>query len=1078
MTVTPAPAHQAHTERAFEDAVEAVLVSDKWERGLANTYNHELGIDTSELSTFLGASQPAQWDRLKDAYGEEEERAIQRFAGLVAKQIDGRGLLDVLRHGVVDRNIKLRLAFFKPAHTLAAGALDEYDSNRLTVVRQFHYSATDPAKSLDLAFFLNGLPVASAELKNPLTGQSVEDAMAQYRRDRDPSELFFARRSLVHFAVDPDLVFLTTRLAGPKTRFLPFNIGTGGPGSIGGAGNPPAPADAAYRTSYLWEQVWQRDAWLDLLHRYLHVEDPTAKAGKAPRYRPGAAHNHPLIFPRFHQWDAVRKMTEHAARHGAGEPYLIQHSAGSGKSNTIAWLAHRLGSLHTPEDPALIDPDAAAAKGLAANKPVFDKIIVITDRRVLDKQLQDTIYQFDHTPGVVLRIDNDSQQLAEALTGSTARIVITTLQKFPFILDKTTGLGRSRRYAIVIDEAHSSQGGKGADALKKALGKLGSEAVDEDGDPLTAAALARGKQPNLSFFAFTATPKEKTLNLFGTQSLENGQMEPFHVYSMRQAIEEGFILDVLGTYITYGTYFKLQQAAADEAERQVDPRKARSRLVRAALMSEVSLKSRAKIMVDHFRSHSADRLGGRARAMVVTPSREHAVRLYQKIRAYAEENGFQDCAALVAFSGTVTLEDEGIEYTEAKLNGFPETELPARFGYTRLDDPRPPTVPRPEYRILVVADKYQTGFDQPLLTTMYVDKPLAGLAAVQTLSRLNRTHRLKAAEDLFVLDFANKPEVIEEAFQAYYEASVAEPPEPNLLFDRHDEVMAYRLLIEAEMDAFVTAYFAAFKEGAAADAAVEKAHQKLHRYTSPAVDRFAALAAEEPDAAQEFRRALESYVKAYGWLSHVIGFESEELERLYQYGRFLLRRLPRPEGSASADIGEATPSHMRVRKTGAPELQLKAEGAQLLPGLVPQAASTPTEVPQLSLAEVIESVNDEYGIGLSTTDQILLGQLVVAVAEDPDLKAIGLHNDEETFRREVERDMDRVVIEQAQSNDALLVRYYDDPLVNKLFKQVATQQAYGLIRRPARREAERRATAERAAAIKSGQSGNTPPSPS
>jgi type I restriction enzyme R subunit len=1073
MNAAPPPAHEAHTEGAFEEAVESALLRNGWERGLANTYNHELGIDTSELSTFLGASQNDAWEQLRDAYGEKEPYAIQRFAAHVAKQIDARGLLDVLRHGVVDRNVKLRLAYFRPAHTLAVGALDEYDANRLTVVRQFQYSAIDRRKSVDLALFVNGLPIASAELKNPGTGQTVQDAMRQYRTDRDPQELFFARRSLVHFAVDPDLVFLTTRLAGAKTRFLPFNMGTGGPGSIGGAGNPATPADVDYKVSYLFEQVWQRDNWLDLLHRYLHVEDEAAKAGKAPRYRPGAAHTQPLIFPRFHQWDAVRKMTAHAARHGAGENYLIQHSAGSGKSNTIAWLAHRLASLHTPEDPALIDPAAAEAKNLMGNKPVFDKVIVITDRRVLDKQLQDTIYQFDHTPGVVLRVDDNSQQLAEALTGTTARVVITTLQKFPFVLDKTSGLGRERRYAVIIDEAHSSQGGKGADALKKALGKLGSEAMDEDGDPLTAAALARGKQPNLSFFAFTATPKDKTLKLFGTYSAESDTMEPFHIYSMRQAIEEGFILDVLGTYVTYGTYFKLQKAAADEAEQQVDPRKAKSKLVRAALLSEASLDSRAKIMVDHFRAHSADRLGGRARAMVVTPSREHAVRLYQAIRAYVERCGFTDCAALVAFSGTLTLDE--IEYTEAKLNGFAESELPGRFAYTRLDDPKPPSVPRPEYRILVVAEKYQTGFDQPLLTTMYVDKPLAGLAAVQTLSRLNRTHRLKSAEDLFVLDFANKPEVIEEAFQAYYEASIAEPTDPNLLFTRYDEVMAYRLLIEAEMDAFVTAYFAAFKAGTASDTAVTKAHSKLHNYTTPAVDRFNALADEEPDAAQEFRRALDSYVKAYGWLSHVIGFENEDLERLYQYGRFLLPRLKPPAGSASADIGEVTPSHMNVRKTGAPELHLKAEGAQLLPGMVPQPAGAAAEVEEKPLAEVIESVNDEYGVGLSTTDQILLGQLVVAVSEDPDLKRIGLHNDEETFRREVDRDMDRIVIDQAQSNDALLVRYYDDPLVNKIFKQVATQQAYGLIRRPARREAERRATAERAAAIKSGEAQATPP---
>ncbi|MFF6905968.1 type I restriction endonuclease subunit R [Streptomyces sp. NPDC012389] len=1072
MTAASARAHEAHCEGQFEADIESALLCNGWRRGLSNTYDHDLGLDTAELASFLDASQPDAWKKLRDVYGEAEPFAIQRFAAHVAGQIDARGTLDVLRHGIVDRNVKIRLAYFRPAHTLAAGALDEYNANRLSVVRQFHYSAVTPGKSLDLALFLNGLPIASAELKNLLSYQTVEHAKRQYRFDRDPRELFFARRSLVHFAVDPDLVFLTTRLAGAQTRFLPFSMGTGGPGRIGGAGNPPSPSDTEHPTAYLWNQVWRRDNWLDLLHRYLHVEDEVAKAGKAPRYRPGAVHTQPVIFPRFHQWDAVRKMTAHAARHGAGENYLIQHSAGSGKSNTIAWLAHRLASLHTPENPAGIDPTAAQANGLTANQPIFDKVVVITDRRVLDKQLQDTIYQFDHTPGVVLRVDENSQQLAEALTGSTARIVITTLQKFPFILEKTSGLGRERRYAIIIDEAHSSQGGKGADSLKKALGKLGSTELDEQGDPLTAAALTRGQQPNLSFFAFTATPKDKTLKLFGTRSVESGQMEPFHVYSMRQAIDEGFILNVLGNYVTYSTYFKLQQAAADASEQQVDPRKAKSKLVRAAILSEASLESRAKIMVEHFRSHSAGRLGGRARAMVVTSGREHAVRLYQAIRTFVERCGYDDCGTLVAFSGTLTLDD--IEYTESKLNGFAESELPGRFAYTRLDDPKPPSVPRPEYRILVVAEKYQTGFDQPLLTTMYVDKPLAGLAAVQTLSRLNRTHRLKSTEDLFVLDFANKPEVIEEAFQAYYEASVAREIDPNELFTRHDEVLAYQLLIEAEMDAFVIAYFAAFKGGAAADAAVTKAHSKLHYYTTPAVDRFNALADEEPDAAQEFRKALDSYVKAYGWLSHVIGFENEDLERLYQYGRFLVRRLRLPAGSASADIGEVTPSHMKVRKTGAPDLRLRAEGPQLLPGMVPQPTGAGAEVQEKSLAEVIESVNDEYGIGLSTTDQIFVGQLVVAVAEDPELKRIGLHNDQETFGREVDRDMDRIVIDQAASNDALLVRYYDDPLVNKLFKQVATQQAYGLIRRPARREAERRATAVRAAAIKSGEAGTAP----
>ncbi|MFJ2743439.1 type I restriction endonuclease subunit R [Streptomyces sp. NPDC087440] len=1063
------------TEKAFEDAVEAGLLTHGWKLALAKTYNHALGIETDELAAFLRASQKDAWLRLQAEYGEDEEASIQRFAKRVAQQIDARGVLDVLRRGVNDRNVKIQLAYFRPAHTLAADALHEYDANRLTFARQFRYSAKT-TDSVDLALFVNGIPTASVELKSHLTHhpQTAEDAIRQYRTKRDPKELFFAKRTLVHFAVDPTLAFLTTRLSGKKTRFLPFNIGSGGPGVSGGAGNPPITPDGkdgTYPVSYLWEQIWNRDNWLELLERYLHVEDDQAKAGKSPSHRPGSAHTQPLIFPRYHQWHAVRQLTDHATWHGSGENYLVQHSAGSGKSNTIAWLAHRLSSLHTPEDPTQLG-EAIRAKGAKPNEPVFDKVIVITDRRVLDKQLQDTIFQFTHTPGVVRRIDEDSTQLAEALTGSTARIVITTLQKFPFILKKVGGLGKLR-YAVIIDEAHSSQGGDGSAALKKALG---SKAVDADGDPLTAEALARGQQPNMSFFAFTATPKSKTLELFGTKDPVTDKPGPFHVYSMRQAIDEGFILNVLDTFITYGTYFKLQNEAADEVEQQVDPRKARSKLVRAALLSDASLAQRAKIMVDHFRSHSAGSLGGRAKAMVVTPSREHAVRLFLAIRKYVDERGAADCTPLVAFSGALTVNE--VEYTESKLNGFPEKELPARFGYVRADDSNPPSVPKPEYRILVVAEKYQTGFDQPLLTTMYVDKPLANVAAVQTLSRLNRTHPLKSQEDLFVLDFANKFEVIRNAFQGYYETSLTEPTDPNLLFDRQDEVMGYQLLVESEMDALVKAYFAAFDDGHATEDQVKKAHARLYHYTAPAVDRFNGLAANEPEKAEEFRRALESYVKAYGWLSHIIGFENLELERLFQYGRFLLRRLPRPDGTAAADIGETVPSHMLVKQTGTPDLKLEAVGAQVLPGLVAQAAGAAPEVEEKSLAEVIQSINDELGAELSTADQILLGQLVVTIAENTDMQEVALAQDEATYGRELAKDMDGFVIKQAQSNDALMVRYFDDDKVNRLFRRVATAQSYNLIRRPARREADRQATAERAAELKNRGSGPTgPPAP-
>ncbi|MDT5025614.1 MAG: type restriction enzyme subunit, partial [Micromonosporaceae bacterium] len=600
-------------EARFEDVIEAELLASGWEPGSASDYRVALGLDTAQLWTFVGATQNKEFRRLEEAYG-GITAAQQELGKRIAAEIDKRGALDVLRNGVKDRGVTIQLAYFRPGHTLAVGALEEYRANRLTVVRQLRYSAKTTEKSLDLTLFVNGIPVATAELKNQLTDQTVEDAKRQYRKDRDPRELIFAKRTLVHFVLDQDLAFLTTRLAGEQTRFLPFNLGSNGPGVSGGAGNPPV--QEGYPTSYLWQTIWQRDAWLELLQRFLHVENPKARSGRAGVADP---HTSPMIFPRFHQWHAVRQMTDHAAQHGAGQSYLIEHSAGSGKSNTIAWLAHRLSTLHT-----------------STNTPVFDKVIVITDRVVLDRQLQDTIYQFEHMTGVVQKIDEDSSQLADALAGAAARIVITTVQKFPYVLDKVAALG-DKRYAIIIDEAHSSQSGESANALRKALGRHGSDDIDEDGDVLTASALARGRHPNLSYFGFTATPKAKTLELFGTRNPETGLWQPFHVYSMRQAIDEGFILDVLRNYITYQARWRLTNAAVEAAETadpEVDPRKAKAKLVRAAELHPSSQDQRAQIIVDHFRSEVRDRLGGRAKVMAVTRSREHAVRLYQAIQKY------------------------------------------------------------------------------------------------------------------------------------------------------------------------------------------------------------------------------------------------------------------------------------------------------------------------------------------------------------------------------------------------------------------------------------------------------------
>jgi type I restriction enzyme, R subunit len=625
-----------HTEFAFEEWVEYELLRRGWTRG-PRGYDPELGLATPELWEFVGKTQVKRFEKLIELYGGDQSAAMRAFAIRVANEIDARGVLDVLRHGVKDRGLLVDLCYFRPGHTLAANALKEYDANVLSVARQLHFSARAAKQSVDLAFFVNGLPVASVELKNRMTGQDAEnDAVAQYRR-REPNELFFAKRTLVHFAVDPDRALVTTRLSGGDTEFLPFNVGSAGAGNSGGAGNPGPVRNDDYCVSYLWEHIWERDNWLEILQRYLHVQT----AG--PKDNP---HTAPRIFPRYHQWDAVQRMVADARNRGAGQDYLIEHSAGSGKSNTIAWLAHRLSTLFSD-----------------VNEQVFHKVIVITDRTVLDKQLQRTIYQFDHTPGVVTRIDEDSAQLAAALEDSTSKIIISTLQKFPYVLDKIAGteLG-GKRYAIIVDEAHSSQGGNAAAWLRQAIGADNEQRTDETS--LEYLGRMRRKQPNLSYFAFTATPTARTLNLFGRfdptrlnphRPGESGMNVPFHVYSMRQAIEERYILDVLASYITYDLKWRLRNMAVEQQESasanpEVDERKAKRELVRFAVRHPTSVDQRAKLIVDDFRDNVASRLGGRAKAMVVTSSRADALTTYQAMQTYADALGF---GTLVAFSGSL-----------------------------------------------------------------------------------------------------------------------------------------------------------------------------------------------------------------------------------------------------------------------------------------------------------------------------------------------------------------------------------------------------------------------------------------
>lgn len=969
-----------HHESVFGDAIVSAMVDDDvWTEGSASDYRPELGLDTAQLFTFIGDTQAEEWDELLTFYGSDPDAAQLGFAKRLGQAIETEGLLDVLRKGVKDRGVRIRVAYFKPSLVQSADVLDEYRKNRLTVVRELEYATkyAGKGKRLDLTLFLNGIPVATAELKNPLTGQGVEQAKQQYRHDRDPAELIFAKRVVANFAVDPDLVFVAPQLRGKATRFLPFNQGSEGPGESGGKGNPAA-KPGKYATSYLWEEVWQSDNWLDLLERFVHL---------AKEKSPGGRLTKTLIFPRYHQWDAVRKMTAHAVVHGSGHNYLIMHSAGSGKSNTIAWLAHRLTSLHTPTDPAALDPEAAK-RGVKPGEPVFDKTIIITDRTNLDGQLRETVGSFEQTAGLVVKVDGQgeakSAQLAKALSSASGKILTVTLQTFPALVDYLRANPveiQGRRFAIIVDEAHSSQSGDAATAVRKTLRGMGLDADDDDQGAtsatawgteakLKAQAAERGHSANLSYFAFTATPKHKTLELFGTLR-GDGNYWPFHTYSMRQAIDEGFILDPLRNYITYATFWKLVNK--NPTEREVDPAKANPLLARFAVTHPHTVAQHAIQVVEHFRSHTAGRLGGRAKAMVVTSSRMSAVQMARAIKQHIADMQYPGIGVLVAFSGS--LEFDGAEVTEPSENGgLAEKALPKAFGYTRKDDDavKKGGAGQPEYRILVVAEKYQTGFDQPLLTTMYVVKQLGGIAAVQTLSRLNRTAPRKSQADLAVLDFVNQADDIQAAFKDFYEDAATLPSDPNMLYQAQSRVMRPDIVVEAEMQAFADAYTAAGTKAGGDEAKWAKLHPELYRHIEPAAKRHAELLFSEDDderqAAEDFRADLNDYVRKYAFLSQIIGYQDIELERLYIYGRHLLNRLERRQ-DGSVDIGDVDLSHLRVEKTGEHDVGLTPDGPVIVDGFGDGSggAKEPEKSP---LSELIDNFNKRFGTNLTDKDLI------------------------------------------------------------------------------------------------------------
>lgn len=980
-------------EAPFQQDIIDAMAPTGWLVGTSRDYDRTSALYTEDLLGYIQEAWPERWEKFcKNNPQAPEQVLVQK----VVRELEKAGTLEVLRHGFKVPGVQFELCSFKPDHGMNPESLARYRANRLRVVPEVSYSPHSRDKSaggqsynprLDLVLFVNGIPTATLELKSEFK-QSVDNAKRQYMYDRpvkDPITrkpepiLTFKRGALVHFAVSQDQVAMTTKLAGKDTFFLPFNRGT----EDGGAGNPAPTSENDYATAYLWERVFQPDAWLKILGRFLHLEQITTEDFHGRRQT-----KETLIFPRYHQWDVVNQLIDTTRDEGLGRRYLVQHSAGSGKSNSIAWTAHQLANLYAEDGTKL-----------------FNSVIVVTDRTVLDSQLQDTIYQFEHARGVVCPITRDignqskSEQLAEALANNT-RIIIVTIQTFPALfdaLDKRPQLAEGN-YAVIADEAHSSQTGSSASKLKALLAAAGEELPEDE--ELSAEALmdaavsARKPSEKISYYAFTATPKAKTLELFGRAPDptlppgDDNKPEPFHLYSMRQAIEEGFILDVLKNYVTYNTAWKL--AHPDAEDQEVDSKKASRTLARWVRLHPYNISQRVEVIVEHYRANVKHLLDGQAKAMVVTASRQEAVRYALAMRAYIKEQDYQDVHPLVAFSGSVPPDEvipQEVTETSTLINpGLKGRDLRDAFD---TDD----------YNVMIAANKFQTGFDQPKLCAMYVDKKLQGVDCVQTLSRLNRTF---PGKETFILDFFNDPADILEAFEPYYgKAELASVSDANVVYDLQRSLDAAGIYHWEEVEGFAQAFFDP-----------KAANAKLSYYCQFAKDRFISRykvvleqvktwkearreaeqkgdqtmlyraeqelkdAGKTRDELDLFRKNLQSFVRTYEFLSQIIHFDDRELEQLSVYAKHLhpLLRIDQPDDD-DIDISELSLTHYRLTKQAEHKLRLgEQEGDWGLKPISEVGSGKPHDPEKQRLAEIIDKLNSIYGTEVGDEHQLRFAQ--------------------------------------------------------------------------------------------------------
>lgn len=930
----------AENEKQFESNIEAFLISPDggYEKATDAGYTSSSGmaLDIHTLVGFVKATQPIMWQRFeKQCNSDPYKKFYKCFEDAV--QMDG--LLSVMRHGFKHRGMDFKVCYFKPESTLNDVAVKRYKQNVCQCIRQWHYSEQNN-NSVDMMLAINGIPVIAIELKNQLTGQTADNAKLQWKYDRDRREPAFwlNHRILAYFAVDLYEAWMATELKGADTYFLPFNQGSNGAGNDGGAGNPQA-EDDNYVTSYIWENVLQKDSLLDIIQKFISFEVKTEKKdGKNVTKKR-------LIFPRFHQLDVVRKLIADVRENGSGNNYLIQHSAGSGKSNSIAWTAYRLASLHNDD-----------------NEPVFTSVVIVTDRRNLDAQLQETITGFDHTLGSVCAIDEkkSSKDLKDALNAGK-RIIVTTLQKFPVIyeeVDDTT----DKRFAIIVDEAHSSQTGSSAMKLKAALadvsdalkeyaeleGKAEEELLD-DNDRLVREMITHGKHKNLSFFAFTATPKSSTLEMFGTE-WNDGSYHPFHVYSMRQAIEEEFILDVLQNYTTYKTCYQIAKNTKDNPD--VPQSKALKTIKRYEELHPYNIQQKSAIIVETFRNVTKQKIREKGKMMVVTSSRLAAVRYYHEIKRYLESNGYHDVEILAAFSGSIKDPDDpkDVEWTESKLNGVNESQTKQVF--------------HDEGNILIVAEKYQTGFDEPLLHTMIVDKKLRGVKAVQTLSRLNRTHPDK--QDTFIIDFVNSKEDILEAFQPFYqETSLSQEINTDLIYKTQKMLRAFRIYDDMDIEKVNKIYFDEDKRKA------NKIQAAITNALLPIQQKYNELNQEQR---YQFRKLCRTFVKWYGYITQIARMFDKQMHDEYIFCSYLAKVIPADPATPFNLDDRVKLEYYNLEKTFEGSINLSEDNlcAYDPAKLKKQVKMSETLSP---LEQVIEKINQEYAGNFTEADKVVITAL-------------------------------------------------------------------------------------------------------